>query len=438
MKRTEKDRLLKNWLNDKSLSLENALRHLLFDEVTELPSLPLLIPKVQAMLESHENLGIMYINIVRFSRIEEIYGYEAFDQIMCLIGDHLKNMKGKELRSDDSLAYLSISGNAFVIVLSPPRDEKVLRIKDLEAVKTKIERSINHRLKKELDASLFQKFGCYIGFSLIRKRPNVRLERLVYGALEDALRFAHFVEERDDIRKLNELVEIIHHGEITTVFQPVVDLKSNQIIGYEAFTRGPIGEFELPDNLFNTAYEADMVWQLESLCRKKTFENAKLIPPENLLFVNMESYAVHDPSLLELTDSSSLPVEHANIVFEITERCAVSDYQVFRGTLDHFRKHGFKVAIDDIGVGYGSLHSIAEVKPDYIKVDISLVRNVENDPIRQELIATLAKFSKNVEVRLIAEGIETEKELECLKSLGVDFGQGYFFAYPMPVFQGIN
>jgi len=217
---------------------------------------------------------------------------------------------------------------------------------------------------------------------------------------------------------------------------PIYRLSDLSIIGYEALSRGPeASEFERPDKLFKVAYDADLVVQLERLCRSRAFEAAASLPEDRLLFVNIEPEAVADPELLDmmldrLGDSQETGL--SRVVFEITERTAVEDFSAFRATLEYLRTLGFRIAVDDGGAGYGSMQCIAEVRPEWLKVDISLIRDVDTDEVRRALVGTLVTFAERTGVKLIAEGIERPGQLAVLRELGVEFGQGYLFCRPQP------
>ena len=118
------------------------------------------------------------------------------------------------------------------------------------------------------------------------------------------------------------------------------------------------------------------------------------------------------------------------MVLEITERHSVKDFNLFHRTLDHYRDAGYGVAVDDVGTGYSGLATIAEIRPDVIKLDMSMVHGVDNNPVKRSLIETLLTFADKVGCRIVAEGIETEAELTCLIRLGVHYGQGFFLGRP--------
>jgi len=119
-----------------------------------------------------------------------------------------------------------------------------------------------------------------------------------------------------------------------------------------------------------------------------------------------------------------------NVVFEITERHSIKDFNLFHQTLDHYRTQGFQIAIDDAGTGYSGLSSIATLQPEYIKIDMSLVRDVHKDPVKQALLETFVTFADKIGAKVIAEGIEKKSEASRLSEMGMHYGQGFYFGRP--------
>ncbi|GAV32236.1 uncharacterized protein Mb1389c [Coriobacteriaceae bacterium EMTCatB1] len=264
------------------------------------------------------------------------------------------------------------------------------------------------------------------------------MERLVHDALDRALAQADAREAQDAEERGRRLKEIIDTGAVRTLVHPLVRLDDLSVKGYEALSRGPEAtEFERPDKLFKAAYDSDMVVRLERLCRKRALEAAKGLPQGRLMFINVEPEAVADPELREVVFASLLAeagLKPEHIVLEITERTAISDFCAFRSTIEYLRMLGFSIAIDDAGAGYGSLQCLAEVRPEWVKIDMSLVRGVDSDDVRRQLIESMHSFAEKVGVNLVAEGIETEEELAVLRDIGVEYGQGFLFGRPADPF----
>jgi EAL domain-containing protein (putative c-di-GMP-specific phosphodiesterase class I)/GGDEF domain-containing protein len=431
--------LLESWLElSQAIEAHPELRKLLYDSVTGLPTTPLLFPRIRALLDDRGEVSVLCLNVVRYSKIEEIYGWKVFDDVMREVSRALEGITGQYLRDSDIVAELMVSGNAFVIVLSPPRNSMRIEVDALQTLARRVEERVREELGTSMPPALYRKFGCYVGSSTIKAEPRMRLERLVHEGLEAALNESSTREARDAAERKLRLAEIIDKGQVHTLVHPVLKLDDMSVIGYEALSRGPEGgEFERPDKLFKVAYDADLVLRLERLCRRQAIRAAADLPEGRLLFMNIEPEAIGDPELRDVMFTALLAdaaITPDRIVLEITERTAITDFPSFRSTLEYLRALGFSVAVDDAGAGYGSLQVLAEVRPEWLKIDISLVRGVDADDVRRQLVSILVLFAQRMGVHLIAEGIETPQELETIRELGVGYGQGFLFTEPVPPF----
>lgn len=239
---------------------------------------------------------------------------------------------------------------------------------------------------------------------------------------------------------VRQLQQIIQKKNISMVYQPIVHMETGEVLGYEALCRGPKNtRFASPAMLFPAAEENGVLYALEKLCREQAIKNACNFGAQTKLFLNINPQVMNDPKFTggmtkELLKETGFTPQ--NLVFEITERTSIKDFVGFKNILHHYRRQGYSVAIDDAGAGYSSLQAIAELKPDFIKIDTSLIKDIDQDRVKEALLETFVLFSKKINAKLIAEGIEREEELKKLKELGVDFGQGFFLArpaYPFPV-----
>ena len=238
--------------------------------------------------------------------------------------------------------------------------------------------------------------------------------------------------KRDSVYEV--LNDILDKQAIRTVYQPIIDLTNGSILGYEALSRGPRGSvLESPGFLFETADKYNRLWELELLCRTKALENAYNLPKAKLIFINVNPEVIKDPRYKKGMTKEYIErygINPTKIIFEITEKTAVSDYKSFRKALDNYISQGYKIALDDTGAGYSGLRLLAETHPQYIKIDMELVRDIDKDIIKQELMKTFCEFAKIANMKLIAEGIETTNELNTLIDIGVAYGQGYLIHKP--------
>lgn len=229
-------------------------------------------------------------------------------------------------------------------------------------------------------------------------------------------------------------LEILLKQEITTHFQAIVSLEEGTVLGYEALSRGPAGTwFYRPDRLFEYARKIERVWELDLLCRTMAIRRARDVIGSQKLFINVDPHSIHDPKFQRGFTREYLKhfeLDPGNVVMELTEKTAVQDYRHFNQLLRNYREQGYGIAVDDAGSGYSGLRLIAETRPDYIKIDMELVRNLDKDMMKRELLKSIQNFSRMTGIQTIAEGIETWEEAKTLMELGVDYGQGYWLQRP--------
>lgn len=239
-----------------------------------------------------------------------------------------------------------------------------------------------------------------------------------------------------------QFMDILNHGNIKTVFQPIVSLKDGSVLGYEALSRGPRESIlESPAKLFDIARMYGKVWELEFLCRIKALENAVKTIPDACIFLNVDPATINDDKFRKGFTKEFLNkygISPQNIIFEITEKNAVSDFNTFRKTIDNYKDQGYKIAIDDTGSGYSGLTMISEIRPHFIKLDMNLIRNIDKNGLKKALIKTFYDFCLITDIKLIAEGIETVSELNALLDIGIDYGQGFLIQKPESDVQPIS
>jgi EAL domain-containing protein (putative c-di-GMP-specific phosphodiesterase class I) len=228
---------------------------------------------------------------------------------------------------------------------------------------------------------------------------------------------------------------------IIPVYQPIVSLIDGQIFGYEAFTK----IFDKTPGLnighiFKFAEKMNKLWELEALCRKKSLKNAKNIDPDKKLFLNVNPNTIHDPEFKNGFTKDYLlkyGLDFLDIVFEITERNVIMDKEAFLESIEYYRKQKFKISIDDVGSGYSGLNTINDIRPDIIKLDMSLIKDIDKDEVKKHLCKAIISFGKNTGTKIIAEGIENREELKTLIKINAEFGQGYFLGMPKEKFEDI-
>jgi EAL domain-containing protein (putative c-di-GMP-specific phosphodiesterase class I)/CheY-like chemotaxis protein len=242
--------------------------------------------------------------------------------------------------------------------------------------------------------------------------------------------FQEVQEEQGALAK--ELKTILSQEMITPYFQPIYSMRSFLPIGLEALSRPPTsGLIDNAEFLFKTALILDMYSEVEMACWKTAVTKWKKTVNQEKLFLNCTPYFIESGRLNE-SFLSDLEIDPENIVLEITERTAIQKYDVFLRELNLLRNAGIKIAVDDVGSGFASLDTVVEIRPDIVKIDRQLVRELHKDELKYNIMQAIISFCKKSDVITVAEGIEEEKELEAVHELGVDAVQGYLLARPTP------
>lgn len=225
--------------------------------------------------------------------------------------------------------------------------------------------------------------------------------------------------------RADEIHRFLHGEGLSMAFQPIVDLETWTVAGYEALARFRSFPMRGPDEWFAEAMALELGVQLEVAAIRQALAALPHLPPTAYLSVNASHRAAASPEFRDLLADAG-----DRIVVEITEHEAVDDYADLTAALDALRSRGVRIAIDDAGAGYANLRHALQLSPDIVKVDISLTRDIDTDRGRRALASALISFADEMGMTIIAEGIETEEELKTLRELGVRFGQGYYLAEP--------
>ena len=234
-----------------------------------------------------------------------------------------------------------------------------------------------------------------------------------------------------------ELVEIIASERLSAHFQPIVQLRGGEILGYEGLIRGPSDSaLHSPLALFQAAERCGMLAAVERCALRILIRRFIELDLPGLLFLNASADFLLDdlegrwrPSLQALAEAG-LPPER--IVIELTETRPVADYPRLRRLFTRLRSAGFALAIDDLGEGFASLRRWVELRPGFVKIDRYFIEGIHRDPLKQQFVRAMASIAQEAHARVIAEGVESPDELHVLQDLGFAIGQGYLFARPHP------
>lgn len=409
-------------------------RNLLFDTVSGLPTIPVIVDALREWLLVDQEVGVLFIDFEKYAHIEDYYGWEVFDDVLREAAKALKRLLGTLFSTEDLIAINRPSGSEFYVFLSVPpglRGDEILE--RLQRKARQIEESLRETLSEKFEHRIQRKIGLYVGYAKLLYSPQVRLERLVYRALREAITVASTKEGERAALLREQFKDVLVHRQIETLYQPIIDLETGGVFAHEALSRGPADSpFENPEMLFDYALKSDQVWSLEKICMQFSAERFVGKRP-GMLFVNVETELIHALKSRGHEVLQPLLAIQSGVVLEITERAAIRDYDLFRESVRVLRELGFRIAIDDAGSGYASLQSIAELRPQYLKISNYLVTGLHEDSIKRDVVEMLVRLAARIDAETVAEGIETEAEKAEVKRLGVTYGQGYLLGRPAPL-----
>jgi EAL domain-containing protein (putative c-di-GMP-specific phosphodiesterase class I) len=215
-------------------------------------------------------------------------------------------------------------------------------------------------------------------------------------------------------------------------FQPIVRRSERDLYGYEALVRSAHAPLSRPDELLKAAEQLGRLGELGRAIHARVARAARGAPEGAAILVNLHPWDLRDDSLLAA--GTPLAEMADRVVLEITERASLENIPDLRPRIDALRRLGFRIAVDDLGAGYAGLTCVADIAPDIVKIDMSLIRGVDRDPTRRRLVRAIADLSRELGIRTVAEGVETAAERDALAELGCDLMQGFLFGRPAPAF----
>ena len=256
-----------------------------------------------------------------------------------------------------------------------------------------------------------------------------RVVHHVVAELGSRLAREHGLEEErsDKEERIKRLIDGRSAMEIA--YQPIVELSSARIVGVEALARFPGWPKRTPDLWFKEATEIGLGTELQVAAVELALPALDMLPLDVFVSVNIDPTAAASSELANVIQRWP----GGRVVIELTEHAPANDYPSLREALDAFRRSGIRIAVDDAGAGFASLRHILELAPDIIKLDISIVRDIDTEASHRALASALVGFARETGTQLIAEGVETAEEALVLRSLGIPYIQGYFAARPGPI-----
>ncbi|PMP61920.1 MAG: hypothetical protein C0170_00085 [Hydrogenobaculum sp.] len=394
---------------------------------------------------SYNRLGaFMLADIYRFTYINDVYGFDIGDELLKAVGRRLKDI----FRPTDIIGR--VASDTFGIILTDLKDKEDIII-ILDRLREAFEQPFNINgnvisVAMQIGIAIFPDNGT--SAKEVYKNADISLAKAKKGIEWNYVFFSDDLNSRASqflLYKTN-LEKAFEKEEFVIYYQPYFDIKTLEIVGFEALTRWKSKElgFVPPMHFIPILEESGLISKLESwlinqackdldyLYRIKLFARMSIpvsinISPISFKNENVYEKVVNIVSKYKKTDLSSC------INIEITESLFLENFETALFTLNKLKSSDFKISIDDFGTGYSSFSYIKDLPIDYIKIDISFVRHILDDKKSKSIAKTIIELARNLEMKTIAEGVETKEQFEVLKSLGCDIVQGFWLARPMPI-----
>ncbi|SMC08490.1 EAL domain-containing protein [Nitratiruptor tergarcus] len=371
------------------------------------------------------------VNINSFKHYNDFYGNATGDHILREVAKILKKITPHHYNAK----FYRIGGDDFGILI----DEKI-PIDDANLAKTIIEYFDKHKIT-------FKSVEIYLAVSIgiTRKRPLIETadmalkyvkqhSSLHYCIYDDSLGF--FQRIKENLKKSKILKEAIDKDLIIPFFQPIIDNKTGKIVKYEALARlkNDKGFYESIFPYLEIAKEAKLYEYITHSIIEKSF--AEAAKQHKSISVNISMKDIENPDMLKFFGKmfAKYPDIAKYITFEILESETLKDYEAVKNFFSIIRSQGSQVAIDDFGSGYSNFSHIFNLEIDYIKIDGSLIQNLDKDESARQIVAAIVFLAKKAKIATIAEFVHSKEIFEAVKKLGIDYSQGYYIAEPSSTF----
>ena len=404
------------------------LKSHVFDSLTGLPSLPAVMEDVRRLIESQRSIEVLYVDLGRSGWQESKLGWAAYDAVVKGFAGLLARLRDEGLFARSDIVCLhTVRSDRFLMFLGPGDHRGAGSAMRRQEVTT----GLRSALGQVSEGSPLRSIRVAFGHARIAEHPLARPERSIQQAVSDAVLASLATHEGIQAARHDELARMLAMEAVRTVFHPIVRLSDRVPVGYEALTRFQRSPFfDSVEELFAFAESTEMLVDFERLCRKVALHTAGDLDGSGLLFLNASARAILDPEWLapitgeRLRETGRSP---RDVVVEVTERMAVGRHATFPDALKRLKAAGYRVAVDDMGAGHASLQALAAIEPDFLKFDVTLVRDIDKSSIKKGLLETLRGLAGKMGAEVIAEGIEREEERETLAALGIALGQGFLF-----------
>ncbi|MCX6373423.1 MAG: EAL domain-containing protein [Actinobacteria bacterium] len=420
--------------NDDSLrKARTNLRSLVSDGPSQLPSLNLVADSVRLELEKRGKVAILYISLDRYGRLEPIFGWRIVAEILDAVAASLESMAGSTLRRLDVVSDFTLTDDAFIVLLSPPRSAQVIADDDLAAVTRRVYERLQALLLNDLAPGVYDRVHPSVGAAVLSADDALTFEQNLQNGLALAMQAAGEGAAVFDAELEKTLAACVAGGELEPLFEPVVEPAAATVIGYRSSVRGPFySPLRLPDVLLDVARRSSLLASYGVAAREATVTAAAGLRPDDLLFLGCAAGELPNAAVVAVSEFYSLnrALVPQHVVFEIDADELGTNTASSLRTLSDVREMGFQLCLSGLGAQFTALELIAEARPEFLCLDPTLVANLGGELTPVEVVQLLVRFSDRIGAQLIATGVRTPEQQRLLGRNGVELSCGELFARP--------
>ena len=417
--------------DDSLRKARTSLRSLVSDGPSHFPSLNLVADAIRIQLEKRGRVAILYVHLEHYGRLEPMFGWRIFADILDAVAASLEGMAGSTLRQLDAVSDFTLTDDAFIVLLSPPRTGDVISDYDLAAVTRRVYERLQSLLLNDLAPGVYDRVHPTVGAAVLSNDDAITFEQSLERGIALAMQAADDQATAYHAELERTLADCIDHGELEPLFEPVVDAAAETVIGYRSSVRGPFhSPLRLPDVLLDVAQHSTLLPSYGVVARMATVNAASGLRPDDLLFLCCAAAELPNAAVVALSEfyalNSALVPQH--VVFELdADELGVNTASTLR-TLADVRGMGFQLCFSGLGAQYATLELIAEARPEFLCLDPALLTSLGADPTTVDVMQLLVRFGDRVGAQLIATGVQDAEQQHLLARSGVELYCGEHFA----------
>lgn len=410
-----------------------TLRSLVSDGPTQLPSLNLVADSIRLELEERGKVALLYVSLDRYGRLEPVFGWRIVAQILDAVAANLEGMAGSTLRRLDVVSDFTLTDNAFIVLLSPPRSAPVIAPDDLAAVTRRVYERLQSLLLNDLLPGVYDRVHPSVGAAVVEADEELTFEQSFQRGLALAMQAADDQAAEYEVELERTLVDCITRGELEPLFEPVVDPVAKSVAAYRCSVRGPFySPLRLPDVLLDVAGRSSLLASYGVAARETTIAAAVGIEPQGQLFLRCTAGELPNAAVVAVSELYSLnpALVPQNLVFEIDADDLATNTASTLRTLADVSEMGFELCVSGLGAQFTTLELIAEAHPEYLCLDPMLVANIGTELTPVEVVQLLVRFAARGGGQVIASGVRNKEQYRLLARNGVELFCGEYFARP--------